>query len=306
MRLKHLYILTVSLSLAACTIDKGDSDSDSSSSSASATDSASSAPSTTDAPSTGEPTGTSDPGTGTTGTGESNQPCIDTPTILSLDESSALGFSAAQLLADKLGKRSTTLTFAGEPTVLSDDLKNKQLPLEVELRHNGGEVRLIDASPNPDFDDSGNDSGFVECSDRLEVDIEIDFVTAAKEFDERRKGTLTATTVDRADLRVELAPPDSRATSTPPPSTPTPNGSSPPSNSAAPGRAPAPAAASSTRSSSAATTASPALARSPAGATPSTPDPSANSPPALRQPVGRPPTSLPGGVDRAAGARLMQ
>jgi hypothetical protein len=209
MRLKHLYILTVSLSLAACTIDKGDSDSDSdgSSSSTSATDSASSAPSTTDAPSTGEPTGTSDPATGTTGTGESNQPCIDTPTILSLDESSALGFSAAQLLADKLGKRSTTLTFAGEPTVLSDDLKNKQLPLEVELRHNGGEVRLIDASPNPDFDDSGNDSGFVECSDRLEVDIEIDFVTAAKEFDERRKGTLTATTVDRADLRVELAPP---------------------------------------------------------------------------------------------------
>ncbi len=202
MHLRHLYILTVSLSLAACTIDKGDSDG-SSSDGSSATDSAS----TTDAPSTGEPTGTSNPGTGTTGTGEANQPCIDTPTILTLDESSALGFSAAELLAGKLGKRSTTLTFAGEPTVLSDDLKNKQLPLEVELRHNGGEVRLIDASPNPDYDDSGNESGFVECSDRLEVDIEIDFVTAAKEFDEHRKGTLTATTVDRADLRVELAPP---------------------------------------------------------------------------------------------------
>lgn len=212
MLLKHLAILTVSLPLAACTIDKGDTDSASSSASTtdSATDSVGSASgsSTSDDPTvTPETTSGDDPSSGTTEpTGESNDPCIDTPTVLTLDESSALGFSAAQLLDGKLGKRSTTLTFAGEPTVLSDDLKNKQLPLEVELRHDGGEVRFIDSSENPDYDDSGNESGFIDCSDRLEVDVAIDFVTKDKEFDEHRTGILVATTVERADLLLDLAP----------------------------------------------------------------------------------------------------
>lgn len=217
---KYLAIVTLPLALAACTIDKGSGDESSSSASASATDSASSASnSTSDDPtetpqttSSASTTGdsTSDPpgdDTGTTGPTGDNLPCIDTPTVLAVDESSPLGFSAAQLLADKLGKRTTTLTFAGEPTVLSDDLKNKQLPLEVELRHGGGEVRFIDSSENPDYDDSGNESGFIDCTDRLEIDVEVDFVTEAKEFDEHRKGILTATTVERADLSVALSPP---------------------------------------------------------------------------------------------------
>lgn len=212
MLLKHLAILTVSLPLAACTIDKGDTDSASSSASTtdSATDSVGSASgsSTSDDPTvTPDTTSGDDPSSGTTEpTGESNDPCIDTPTVLTLDESSALGFSAAQLLDGKLGKRSTTLTFAGEPTVLSDDLKNKQLPLEVELRHDGGEVRFIDSSENPDYDDSGNESGFIDCSDRLEVDVAIDFVTKDKEFDEHRTGILVATTVERATLLLDLDP----------------------------------------------------------------------------------------------------
>lgn len=212
MLLKHLAILTVSLPLAACTVDKGDTDSASSSASTtdSATDSVGSASgsSTSDDPTvTPDTTSGDDPSSGTTEpTGESNDPCIDTPTVLTLDESSALGFSAAQLLDGKLGKRSTTLTFAGEPTVLSDDLKNKQLPLEVELRHDGGEVRFIDSSENPDYDDSGNESGFIDCSDRLEVDVAIDFVTKDKEFDEHRTGILVATTVERATLLLDLAP----------------------------------------------------------------------------------------------------
>lgn len=216
MSLKHLSILTVSLALAACTADKGDSDGTAGSTSASAssggTDSASSSATagTTAGTTTGDdPTGgSSEPGTGTTEpTGEGNDPCIDTPTVLAVDEASALGFSAAQLLEGKLGMRTATLTFAGEPTTLSEDLKNKQLPLAVDLRHNGGEVRFIDSSPNPDYDDSGNESGFIDCTDRLEVDVEFDFVTEAKEFDEHREGVLVATTVDRAQLDVELAPP---------------------------------------------------------------------------------------------------
>ncbi len=213
MFLKHLSILTVSLALTACTGDKGDSDGTAGSTSSGssgdpATDSASSSATAGTTTSDDPTTGSSEPGTGTTEpTGESNNPCIDTPTVLTVDEASALGFSAAQLLDGKLGMRTATLTFAGEPTSLSDDLKNKQLPLAVELRHNGGEVRFIDSSENPDYDDSGNESGFIDCSDRLEVDVEFDFVTEAKEFDEHRNGILIATTVERAQLDVELAPP---------------------------------------------------------------------------------------------------
>jgi len=213
MFLKHLSILTVSLALTACTGDKGDSDGTAGSTSSGssgdpATDSASSSATAGTTTSDDPTTGSSEPGTGTTEpTGESNNPCIDTPTVLAVDEASALGFSAAQLLDGKLGMRTATLTFAGEPTSLSDDLKNKQLPLAVELRHNGGEVRFIDSSENPDYDDSGNESGFIDCSDRLEVDVEFDFVTEAKEFDEHRNGILIATTVERAQLDVELAPP---------------------------------------------------------------------------------------------------
>ena len=212
MFLKHLSILTVSLALTACTGDKGDSDGTAGSTSSGssgdpATDSASSSATAGTTTSDDPTTGSSEPGTGTTEpTGESNNPCIDTPTVLTLDESSALGFSAAQLLDGKLGKRSTTLTFAGEPTTLSEDLKNKQLPLAVDLRHNGGEVRFIDSSENPDYDDSGNESGFIDCSDRLEVDVAIDFVTKDKEFDEHRTGILVATTVERATLLLDLAP----------------------------------------------------------------------------------------------------
>lgn len=197
MFIKHLALVTVSLALTACTLDKGAGDE-----SSSATDSASSA-------SDSGTTGRDDPtdSTGTTGTTEANKPCIDTPTVLAVDESSPLGFSAAQLLQDKLGKRSSTLIFAPDPTVLSDDRKNKQLPLEVELRHEGGEVRFIDSSENPDYDNQGTESGLIDCTDRLEVDVEVDFVTAAKEFDEHRMGILTATTVDRAQLDVDLSPP---------------------------------------------------------------------------------------------------
>jgi len=156
---------------------------------------------------TTDTTGADDTTGGETGTGESNEPCIDTPTVLVLDEVSMGGFSGAQLLADKVGVRMTTLAIANEPTSLSPDWKGKQLPLTVELRHEGGEVRWIDSEANPDWDDSGNEGGFTECTDRMEIDVKLDFVTEAKEFDERRDAVLIATAVERADVQAQLLPP---------------------------------------------------------------------------------------------------
>lgn len=212
-------LLALSLSVAlGCTVDKGDDSSDDSTSSGSET---SDGQSTGDEPTTGiiEPEGTSS-STGSTGdtidattdatTGEveGNNPCIDTPTVLGGDEASPLGFSGEELLVGKLGPRVTTLAFASEPTTLSDDIKGLILPLTVELRHEGGEIRFIDSEVNPDYDDSGNESGFPgECVDRLEIDVEIDFVTDGGNFDEHRPAVLVAFSVERATARVELLPP---------------------------------------------------------------------------------------------------
>jgi len=216
MLISHRSLAALSLvAMFACTIEKGDD----TGASATDTDSASSAESTagetgdstSDSPTTGINGGT-DTGDETTAgeTGETNGnvPCIDTPQVLAGDESSPLGFSGDELLAGKLGARSTTLLFASEPTTLHDDIKGLSLPLMVELRHEGGEIRFIDSEVNPDYDDSGNESGFPgECTDRIEVDVLIDFVTDGGEFDEHREAVLTATSVERADLQVELLPP---------------------------------------------------------------------------------------------------
>ncbi len=223
-----LALITLPLAaLLACTPDKSGEDE----SSGDATDGATSSGSTTSGatepevttsagptsgPTTAGPT-TDDPtdgpntsgstGDNTTGETGGNPPCIDTPTVLAIDEASMGGFSGEQLLVDKLGPRATQLRFADEPTTLSPDWKGIELELTVTLRHEGGEVRWVDAEPNPDYDDSGNESGFTECTDRLEIDVEIDFVSADGAFDEHREAVLTATAVDRADLQADLLPP---------------------------------------------------------------------------------------------------
>jgi hypothetical protein len=217
----------VALSLAAtlaCTVDKGDDTTAGTTESASATDTdgASTGPGTTaDAPTTagettaGDPSGdtligtdTGDESTsGTTGEVDGNPPCIDTPTVLGPGDPSPFGFTGEELLADKLGERVSVLKFASEPLSLSDDIKGLELPLTFGLRHEGGEIRFIDSEPNPDFDDSGNESGFQECLDRVEVDVLFDFVTDGGELDEHRPGVLVAESVERASLRVELLPP---------------------------------------------------------------------------------------------------
>ncbi|MDC0671933.1 hypothetical protein [Nannocystis radixulma] len=146
---------------------------------------------------------TEDP-TGGTGTGEGGQACIDTPTVIAADAETALGISAQAFLADKLGPRSTTLTFASEPLTLADAWRDKQLPLTVELRYDGGEVRWIDSEINPEYEGEGFPS---DCADRLEIDVGFDFVTEGLEFDEHRDGVLTVASADQGQLRVKLLPP---------------------------------------------------------------------------------------------------
>ena len=114
---------------------------------------------------------------------------------------------ARAALANKLGPRTSTLKFGVDPTTLNEELKGLELPLTVELRHEGGEIRYIDSAPNPDYDDSGNEGFPFECISRMEIDVKFDFVTDGGEFDEHRDGVLVASQLTQAPLRVELVPP---------------------------------------------------------------------------------------------------
>lgn len=214
MKKRSTGLLSLSLSvLVACTVQKGD-DTDNISGSTDGTGDTTTTGSTGDSTTGDSSSGGSTSANPTSSTGnatggqDGGSYCLDTPTVLAPGDATPLGVSAEQLLADKLGARATTLTFADEPLSLSDAWKGKQLPLTVELRYEGGEVRWIDSEPNPDWDDSGNDSGFPgECIDRLEIDVALDFVTEGGEFDEHPAATLSATTPDRAELLADLLPP---------------------------------------------------------------------------------------------------
>lgn len=213
----------VLLVVLGCTIDKsGDEGADSTAATTGGGDSSTVDPTATGGTGStaGEPTSTGSTSTGSTstgstgtsgddtGTGEGNAPCIDTPTVLAIDQQSIGGFSGEQLLAGKLGVRMTMLQFGDEPTSLAEAWKGKTLALTVALRHEGGEVRWIDSEPDPEYQNPGTEGGpGVDCTDRLEVDVELDFVSEGKEFDEHPGAVLTATAVELAELQAQVLPP---------------------------------------------------------------------------------------------------
>lgn len=202
----------LSLSLAGCVLDTKVADNPDGSSSGDTDDetgaSTSSAEGGTDGSGEPEPTATVSSGdpTATTGASEPVAPCIEVNTPLALDEPSPGGFSAEQLLADKLGPRASTLTFAEEPTTLSDAWKGEVLPFTIELIYMGGPIEWIDSEVNPEYEDLDDGPG-VECEDRLNVGVQVVFFTEQGEFDEDRPAVLEALTVERATTSVELFDP---------------------------------------------------------------------------------------------------
>lgn len=209
--------LAVTLGLG-CTVNKGDDSSagESSTGEAPATDGQSSGAPTTgniDEPLTGGTGGTGETGvestgeTGDTGEETSDEACLETVTVIDANVSEPLGFTSTELLANKLGKRETTLKFSEDPTTMREELKGLALPLTVEVRHEGGEVRLVQSTVNPDYDDSGFEGAPFDCVDRMEIDVKFDFVTDGGEFDEHHDAVLVASQITQASLRVPLLPP---------------------------------------------------------------------------------------------------
>jgi hypothetical protein len=99
--------------------------------------------------------------------------CEDTPTVLTLEEASSLGFSGADLLALASGVHSETLSWASGGST----------PVTVTVTWGEGEVRFMDSEAV--YPDTGltMDIG-IECQDYLEVDVALTIATEDGALDE--------------------------------------------------------------------------------------------------------------------------
>lgn len=118
--------------------------------------------------------------------------CDETRTPLALDEVSALGFSAADLLGRLPASETVTLTYS--------DTTITELALTYAP---AAAASFVDLEPKPP---SGGVQtlAYIVCEDFVEVEVDLTLVTADGVFDESLAGPLRATAVESASLRAEL------------------------------------------------------------------------------------------------------
>ena len=101
--------------------------------------------------------------------------CEDSPTVITLEEATALGFSGADLLLLAEGEHTETLVWAETEATT---------PLAVGVSYDAGEVRYIDSVAVYPEGDGDTPAIGVECFARVEVDVTISLATEDGAFDE--------------------------------------------------------------------------------------------------------------------------
>jgi hypothetical protein len=97
--------------------------------------------------------------------------CEATPSVLAIDEVSALGFSGAEVLALAQGTHESVL----------ENADGTSSPLTVSVIYDKGEVRFMDSEP---VDDGSGIEFAIGCTDWVEVDVSVSFSTADGAFAE--------------------------------------------------------------------------------------------------------------------------
>ncbi len=130
----------------------------------------------------------------TSTTGDEPQPyCLETETVLTgPDEVSPLGFPAADLIALSNG---WSLDFVWSTDIGSLEIvpAGTTTQLDLGLSYAGGEIRFIQSMDNPDLDIEIDP----DCSDRLEIDMELQFTTADGRFGEQLEITTVASSASQ-------------------------------------------------------------------------------------------------------------
>lgn len=121
--------------------------------------------------------------------------CENTATVVGLDEATALGFSAQQLLDLALGQHDEVFTYAD----------GTESGLSLEVSHAGGEARFVTSEAVYPKSGSTIDIG-IECFDRVEVDVSISLATDDGALAESWDGALTSSSGEIVDFSQELDP----------------------------------------------------------------------------------------------------
>lgn len=120
--------------------------------------------------------------------------CEDTLTPLSLEEISVLGFAPGDLLTLAEGSHAETLRWA----------RGGETLVEIGLTYEDGDARFVDSEPVYPEDGDSSAAIWIECPDRVEVDVSITFVTEDGAFDELWACPLQGEVVEMATFRQEL------------------------------------------------------------------------------------------------------
>lgn len=139
---------------------------------------------------------------GTNADGDSG--CKEEATVLAdLDAASALGFSAADVLAVAEGQHMSPMTWSkglnDGPATVEFGPESGEGQLSVTIAYAGGEIRHIKSTP----ESSGEGDGgiYAECHDRLEIDVEVAVDSAGGALAESFVAPLRATTRGIAHIR---------------------------------------------------------------------------------------------------------
>lgn len=120
--------------------------------------------------------------------------CEDTTTVIAATDVPALGFSAADALSQLAGPFASPFDWTGSET---------DTELTVEVRWEDGEVRYLDSEL--DGDAEGMDPDEATCTDRIEIDAWLAFVTADGVFNEALKTSLFVSAVDSATFTYDFS-----------------------------------------------------------------------------------------------------
>lgn len=130
--------------------------------------------------------------------------CVEKATVLAgLDAATALGFTAADVLAAAEGPHMSPMTWskglAEGPEVVEFGPESGAGELTVAIHYAGGEVRLIESTP---AGGGGNEADLAaDCHGRLEIDVEVAVDTAGGALAEKFVAPLRATARGIASLR---------------------------------------------------------------------------------------------------------
>ena len=144
--------------------------------------------------------------------------CEEVETVITPDELTPLGFSAADVLGVAGGRHTETLAWLQGGLATSSGGEPTQVEVNVDF---DGSARFIESSPRQSLGGSGSAADFAICNDRVELDATLTVSTADGALDETVSAVLRAETARLAtasfsipsdelsgDLKVNVNAPD--------------------------------------------------------------------------------------------------